>query len=185
MREGIGTGFGRARHPDAAHEIALKGAETDATKRALATFGNPFGLALYDKDQAGVTRPPAHASPPTGKPYVLFGADGSRLSLRTTGALSDAAFEVIRRLESMDAIYKFWKKNHSTFVQLKSTAPDGAMLIEAIISALEVRSRFLSSTAASNSTDRADPIKQGILTFPKERRARNKLHLRFVARSHA
>jgi hypothetical protein len=81
----------------------------------------------------------------------------------------------------MDAIYKFWKKNHSTFVQLKSTAPDGATLIEAIISALEVRSRFLSSTAASNSTDRADPIKQGILTFPKERRVRNKLHLRFVA----
>jgi DNA recombination protein Rad52 len=63
MREGIGTGFGRARSPEAAHEIALKAAETDATKRALSTFGNPFGLALYDKGQAGVTRPaqPAHA----------------------------------------------------------------------------------------------------------------------------
>ena len=29
------------------HERALKMAETDATKRALATFGRPFGLALY------------------------------------------------------------------------------------------------------------------------------------------
>ena len=38
-----------------AHERALKSAETDATKRALATFGNRFGLALYDKEQAGVT----------------------------------------------------------------------------------------------------------------------------------
>ena len=27
--------------------IALKAAETDGTKRALATFGKPFGLALY------------------------------------------------------------------------------------------------------------------------------------------
>ena len=58
MREGIGTGFGRAAFADAAHEIGLKAAETDATKRALSTFGNPFGLALYDKEHAGVTRPP-------------------------------------------------------------------------------------------------------------------------------
>ena len=29
------------------HDIALKVAETDATKRALATFGKPFGLELY------------------------------------------------------------------------------------------------------------------------------------------
>ena len=45
---------------ETAHEIALKAAETDATKRALATFGNPFGLALYDKEQRGVTKRPAH-----------------------------------------------------------------------------------------------------------------------------
>ena len=31
-----------------------KEAETDARKRALMTFGNPFGLALYDKTQANV-----------------------------------------------------------------------------------------------------------------------------------
>jgi hypothetical protein len=37
-------------------KIALKGAETDATKRALATFGNPFGLALYDPKQNGVRK---------------------------------------------------------------------------------------------------------------------------------
>lgn len=32
-----------------------KEAETDAMKRALMTFGNPFGLALYDKRQREVT----------------------------------------------------------------------------------------------------------------------------------
>ena len=58
VREGIGTGFGRSSSAETAHEIALKAAETDATKRALATFGNPFGLALYDKDQRGVTKRP-------------------------------------------------------------------------------------------------------------------------------
>jgi hypothetical protein len=36
-----------APHPGEVHNIALKAAETDATKRALATFGKPFGLELY------------------------------------------------------------------------------------------------------------------------------------------
>jgi recombination DNA repair RAD52 pathway protein len=54
VREGSGTGEGRASTPGQAHELALKGAETDATKRALATFGNSFGLALYDREQAGL-----------------------------------------------------------------------------------------------------------------------------------
>ena len=56
VREGSGTGEGRASTPGQAHELALKGAETDATKRALATFGNSFGLALYDREQAGVRK---------------------------------------------------------------------------------------------------------------------------------
>jgi DNA recombination protein Rad52 len=56
IREGSGTGEATAVTPGQAHELALKGAETDATKRALATFGNPFGLALYDREQAGVKK---------------------------------------------------------------------------------------------------------------------------------
>ena len=62
VREGSGTGEGRALTPGQAHELALKGAETDATKRALATFGNPFGLALYDREQAGVRKPKGSAA---------------------------------------------------------------------------------------------------------------------------
>lgn len=58
MREGCGTGHGYAKPEKAgdAHESALKEAETDAMKRALMTFGNPFGLALYDKAQANVAQ---------------------------------------------------------------------------------------------------------------------------------
>jgi recombination DNA repair RAD52 pathway protein len=47
IREGHGTGQGHGTSPGEVHDIALKVAETDATKRALATFGKPFGLALY------------------------------------------------------------------------------------------------------------------------------------------
>lgn len=61
-----GSGFGSATNVNAgeAHELALKSAETDATKRALATFGNRFGLSLYDKDQAGVSK--ARSAAPDG-----------------------------------------------------------------------------------------------------------------------
>lgn len=48
MREAHGTGEGRGSSPGEAHDTALKGAETDGGKRALATFGNPFGLSLYE-----------------------------------------------------------------------------------------------------------------------------------------
>jgi len=53
-REGVGSGHGIDADLGNAHESAVKEAETDAMKRALMTFGNPFGLALYDKDQANV-----------------------------------------------------------------------------------------------------------------------------------
>jgi len=54
IREGTGHGSGNARDLFDCIEGAAKEAETDAMKRALMTFGNPFGLALYDKTQANV-----------------------------------------------------------------------------------------------------------------------------------
>jgi hypothetical protein len=55
VREGTGAGHGIDTDLGLAHESAIKEAETDATKRALVTFGNPFGLALYDKSQTQVS----------------------------------------------------------------------------------------------------------------------------------
>jgi DNA repair and recombination protein RAD52 len=66
VREGTGYGSGMGK-PEAigdAVEGAIKEAETDAMKRALMTFGNPFGLALYDKEQAHVADEPAPAPAP-------------------------------------------------------------------------------------------------------------------------
>ena len=61
VREGLGFGDGTAPlgRPGEAHEGAIKEAETDATKRALVTFGGALGLELYDKDGG---RPPANAN---------------------------------------------------------------------------------------------------------------------------
>lgn len=57
IREGCGSGHGIDRDLGQAHESAIKESETDAMKRALMTFGNPFGLALYDKEQTEVGDP--------------------------------------------------------------------------------------------------------------------------------
>ncbi len=53
-REGVsaGSGIGKATNEADLHDSAIKEAETDALKRALRTFGNTFGLALYEKDKA-------------------------------------------------------------------------------------------------------------------------------------
>ena len=58
VREGHGSGEGRGTSPGEVHDIALKAAETDATKRALATFGKPFGLELYRGGKTAVPQKP-------------------------------------------------------------------------------------------------------------------------------
>lgn len=63
VREGHGSGEGRGTSPGEVHDISLKAAETDATKRALATFGKPFGLELYRQSRSLGTLP-------TPKPVV-------------------------------------------------------------------------------------------------------------------
>ena len=70
VREGTGAGHGIDVDLGQAHESAIKEAETDAMKRALMTFGNPFGLALYDKQQREVTSSASPHQRPTGQPQL-------------------------------------------------------------------------------------------------------------------
>jgi DNA repair and recombination protein RAD52 len=121
IREGTGFGSGMAR-PEAlgdAVESAAKEAETDAMKRALMTFGNPFGLALYDKTQANVedTRPNAPPSPrePAPAPSGVKRLTSSRakeiglherLKGLVEGAKDAAALDMIEeRFDSLTAEY--------------------------------------------------------------------------------
>ena len=69
IREGHRTGEGRGTSPGEVHDIALKAAETNATKRALATFGKPFGLALYgDGKIASFSESPLPLAPKSNEP---------------------------------------------------------------------------------------------------------------------
>jgi DNA recombination protein Rad52 len=56
-RQDVGFGSGFAKGVGDAIEGATKEAVTDALKRAARTFGNVFGLALYDKSRANVSAP--------------------------------------------------------------------------------------------------------------------------------
>ena len=65
VREDFGAGHGYDVDCGLAHESAIKEAVTDALKRALRSFGNPFGLALYDKtrENVGVDAAPYNPAP--------------------------------------------------------------------------------------------------------------------------
>src|ERR1041384_3753465 len=65
VREGHGSGEGRGTSPGEVHDIALKAAETDATKRAFATFGKPFGLELYRQSRTSGNPTTATADAPS------------------------------------------------------------------------------------------------------------------------
>jgi DNA recombination protein Rad52 len=88
QRDGSGVGQGSGSTLGEAHERALKEAETDATKRALTTFGNLFGLALYDREQAGVRRTPRprdhSALVDPSEPWVLLGTRGEIIGQHET-----------------------------------------------------------------------------------------------------
>ena len=84
VREGTGSGHGIDADLGQAHEAAVKEAESDAMKRALMQFGNPFGLALYDKTRSMVGEPD-----PSEDARKLIGElekHTARASLETWGA---------------------------------------------------------------------------------------------------
>lgn len=83
VREGTGCGSGSGK-PEALGDViesAIKEAETDAMKRALMTFGNPFGLALYDKTKANVQAPPVETITDEQRDEIQAIAAGAGVSL--------------------------------------------------------------------------------------------------------
>jgi len=82
VREGSGAGHGIDVDLGLAHESALREAETDAMKRALMTFGNPFGLALYDKQQRQVTSSVREERGPQGQGHRSRGVNPSQWGRR-------------------------------------------------------------------------------------------------------
>ena len=192
VREGIGTGFGRAPQPELAHDIALKAAETDATKRALATFGNPFGLALYDRHQAQVTKARSrHAPEATSKlaspDLVLTSPEGREVHFKDRSDFVSEASRQIDCLDTVDAIYAFWSRNSAAFGKLRIGAKPGDTAARQLAEALKERARKVgqpqtntSNGATDGETSAVEPAR-GTFLIPKEKRVRDPAHLAFVA----
>ena len=153
IREGHGSGEGRSASPGEVHDTALKAAETDATKRALATFGRPFGLELYRKDKDLLSQPSAAALPvvATGSPAQ------SRLGFHpddTTPIPRPSHYYGRRHQNSMAALLR------QDLTQSTETAPP------------------LAPAAPEPSSSKIDKSK---LAISEPKRLRDKGHLKFIA----
>lgn len=120
VREGTGAGHGIDADVGQAHEGAVKEAESDAMKRALVTFGYPFGLALYDKEQknVGFNDDPEAYSQSWGEKRANDLLAGMAEPIRRKVALAQ---QEIDAADSEDAL-KIWKEQAREVVE---TLPDG------------------------------------------------------------
>src|SRR5262249_34173531 len=201
VREGSGMGEGGAITPGKAHELALKGAETDATKRALATFGNPFGLALYDREQASVRKPrnerPAATEPDMGGPWVLRSASGASLkTLQKPDEFAAALRKAMSDAQDIELLFAIWEQNVETVRTLnrcfKNTSAPGNAMAQSLVTHLKACAVSLTKArdTAGERTSLADlqhpngraKIDKSVLTISEPKRLRSKEHLRFVAR---
>ena len=71
IREGTGAGTSNQTNVSKNHENAIKEAETDARKRALMTFGNQFGLSLYDSKERWKKEEPTKNTNETSTTYNM------------------------------------------------------------------------------------------------------------------
>jgi hypothetical protein len=152
IREGHGTGEGRGISPGEVHDIALKAAETDATKRALATFGKPFGLELYRGGKANVLlKPlPSPAIPASSEPRVGFHPDDMTPIPRPSRYYG-------RRQNQLAEHFRNERR------QVERTTPVAPPLVPG-------KSPLLPA-----------PIDKSRLALSEPKRLRNKAHLKFVA----
>jgi Rad52/22 family double-strand break repair protein len=151
VREGHGSGEGRGNSPGEVHDIALKAAETDATKRAFATFGRPFGLELYRQ-----SRMPANftkSGSATGAPPPRFGFHPDD----TTPIPRPSTFHRQRQAPANKLISDLQRESVTT--NPGSSAP-------------------LAPSEPDTSNGKID---KSALALPEPKRRRDKAHLRFVA----
>jgi DNA recombination protein Rad52 len=138
VREGSGTCEATAFTAGQAHELALKGAETDATKRALATFGNPFGLALYDPEQNGVRKQRALTEVRSG-PWVLRSASGSSVSRHDTPvAFITSLRQAMAEAKDIEVLYDLWEQNVDTLRTLQRYSKEESGIIRKLVAHLRL-----------------------------------------------
>jgi len=182
-REASGSGHGLAAMVGDAHEGAIKEAETDATKRALVTFGNPFGLALYDPEKRGVRGGVRNRGDHQRFNWVVLSPDGQVIANHADAVQLCASLR--RQLEEITdqkTLDDLWTRNALTLELLRQNLPDlragGSKTHYAdLLQALYQKRR---QTAQANG-ENGEPIEGSICAISRPRRARDREHLRFVA----
>jgi DNA recombination protein Rad52 len=154
VREGHGTGEGRGNTPGEVHDTALKAAETDATKRALATFGTPFGLTLYANGKANPSAKPNSAETTIDLgPRLALPPDDTTPIPRPSRYYGRREFTAMRE-----------RDHRKPDTQLAPQAPSAdATLVPTELAVFPPR------------------IDKSALTFGEPKRLRDKAHLKFVA----
>ena len=198
VREGSGTGEGSGITPGQAHEISLKSAETDATKRALATFGNPFGLALYDREQLGIRRRRDFRARPA-LAWVLRSESGAeRLSFNKASEFAAALRTAMSEARDIEMLFALWEQNvemvrainrslGQQHLQKSGIAPQLVVHLKqcAVALAKNTNATQINSTQSTSTQQQlkgaAVKIDKSVLPIGEPRRIRSKEHLRYVA----
>jgi DNA recombination protein Rad52 len=186
-REGSGVGNGTGATLGEAHEKALKEAETDAMKRALTTFGNLFGLALYDKEQAGVrgsgrTHPNAEAP---ALAWTVLSPDGHAIAT----CIEPKAFctrlrQALSAAPDATFLRALWNQNAALVQSLEAHRPDlvtrkGVHFAGVLTTVFEAQ---LTKLTAQNGTEPADTgvVDKSLLSIAAPKRIRDIEHLESV-----
>lgn len=182
IREGHGTGEGRGTSPGEVHDIALKAAETDATKRALATFGKPFGLELYRGGKAGIQQQQRSLPSPSLSPGSLSSSPalsagspavpGERVGLHpddTTPIPRPSHYYGRRHQTPIAQHFRDERRQAEQSLQAPQQSPAPPLAP--------------STPAGSDSEPVPTPgrIDKSVLTIAEPKRLRDKAHLGFVA----
>lgn len=186
-REGCGSGEAKAPTPGEAQELALKAAETDATKRALATFGNPFGLALYDRELVGVKNRKALTS--VSGPWLFSPANGAGQSFTKADEFVTALRKALTEASDVEELFAIWERNVDSVRainrQTNRSTPRGA-IATSLVACLKNRAIALAKTGheplpTARATTSHEKIDKSALAISEPKRIRLKEHLRFVA----
>ena len=198
VREGSGSGEGRASTPGQAHELALKGAETDATKRALATFGNPFGLALYDREQVGVRKFRGRKAVPAAGPWIMRSASGAEeASFDGPNDFAAALRKSMSEVRDIEILFAVWEQNVDTVRALnkhlkQDHLPNSGVAPQLVAHLKRCAIALVKPHAAGTEEVQAtsppaldggarQKIDKSLLTISEPKRHRSKEHLRYVA----
>jgi DNA recombination protein Rad52 len=191
LREGTGWGSASGQNLADIYERAIKSAETDATKRALATFGNRFGLCLYDKEQGGVQEPTDN--------FFIYTPNGSVFADELSPqAFCSGARQLISKLETPAELSLWFAKNLGQIKMLREVIPalknakgeHYADILERLVierlsaCAVPIEEPSLPQPVIDERPSKIAPgpkVDKASLTIASPRRFRDKAHLQAIA----